>query len=134
MAYFKQYHANGTTEIDSDNPLDFGTLNKDDEEVSDFIKVVIKTVQDGAPDPLVSTGDTTVTITDGASTDYFQLAPDNEGVAGTPEAYGAALTITSAIDATTGVPYWVRRAAQTGESPAVLTDVTLDASGVVVPA
>ena len=135
MAYFTQYHADGTTEITSGAPLDFGTLNKDDEDVSDWLKVIVKADAD-----LESSGDSTVTPVDtvGATEDYFQLAAFTAGdtvePAATPGAYGAPLTIAATIDDTTGVPYWVRRKSVTGESPATITDGILRVTGTVVPA
>jgi hypothetical protein len=132
MAYFKVYDASGN-EVTSGNPLDFGTLNRDDEEVSSWLKGVI--VSD---DGLVSTGNTTVSVVDatgGDSSGLFQLAPDNAGSAdeGNAEAYGDDLTIAGAINDTTGVPFWARRKAGPAEEPVVDATAIVRVTGVVIP-
>lgn len=135
MAYFTVYDAT-PAEVTAQNPLDYGTLNRDIEEVSAWVLATVK-----ADSGLVSSGDTTVTVVDETgddSSDLFQLAAftegDTTGPAATPEAYGADLTIATAVDDTTGVSFWTRRKAGPAESPAVDTTAVVRVTGVVIPA
>ena len=134
MAYLKNYDSSGA-EVTVENPLDFGTLNRDDEEVSAWQYVTVK-----ADNGLKTSGSSITTVIDvtGAdSSDLFQLAAwtagDTSGPAATPAAYGADLTIAASIDDTTGVRYWIRRKAGPSEAPATDTTAITRTTGVVIP-
>ena len=135
MAYFKIYAANGTTEVTSGAPNNYGTLNRDDEQVSSWVLNVVK-----ADNGLKSSGNSTVTVIDSTGTDsssLFQLAAfttgDTSAPAATPAAYGDDLTISGVIDDTTGQKFWSRRKAGPAEEPATDTTAIIRVTGVVVP-
>jgi hypothetical protein len=130
MSYLAIYDSTGDL-IDAGNPLSVGPLSIDTEEVSAFVKMTVKTVQDGAPAALVTAADTTISVVDATgadSSDLWQLAPDNAGAAGTPVAYGADLVITAVVNATTGVVFWARRKAGAAETPSTDTTAVIHAA------
>jgi hypothetical protein len=115
----------GATRLTDLVPLEVGPLNADDDEVSEWIELVVK-----APANLESASDLVFGPT-GASAAKWQLAAwtsgDTTGPQATPEAYGSPLTIPGSagqIDDTTGVRFWVRAKATSGESASNDTSVS----------
>lgn len=78
-----------------------------------------------------SYGDTVISLA-GTSSTRWQMAPDNAGSAGTPEAYGDPLTISATIGESVGVAFWVRAKKVEGEPPSNDTSATISADGTAV--
>jgi len=134
MAYFTVYDGSDV-ERDGANPFDFGTLNRDTEEVSGW--QYGKVLTDAG---LESSGNVTVSAVDATGDDssgLFQLAAfttgDTTEPAATPEAYTIDLVSAETVDDTTGVGFWVRRKAGPAEAPATDTTAVIRVSGTVVP-
>lgn len=109
------------------SPIEIGQLNATNNEVSTDQKLAIR-----CDTGYTTSGDTTITPT-GTTAAKWALAPDNAGAAGTYGAYGAALTISSAIDATNTI-FWVKAKATSDESPSNDVSVSLQVSATVAAA
>ncbi len=137
MAYIHIYQgdvtsggADGTlvSEGAGDAPITIGPLKASVNEVSDPVKLAIR-----CDTGYITSGDVTITP-DGYSADKWALAPDSSGSAGTFGAYGAALTISSAIDATNTL-FWVKaKAANDEPNPANDISVNLAVAAVIAAA
>lgn len=139
MAYLIVNDSTATL-VDAGNPLSFGPLNRDDEEVSPWQYATVLT-DNGVGDPLVTSGNTTVNVVDATGPDssaLFQLAPwtagDTVAPQATPEAYGDPLVFATVVDNATGVNFWIRRKAGLTEEPGTDTTAVINISAVVVPA
>jgi len=106
------------------SPIIIGPLNATNNEVSTDQKLAIR-----CDTGYVTTGDTVITPT-GTTSAKWALAPDNAGSAGTYGAYGAALTLSSAIDATNTI-FWAKAKATSDESPVNDTAVALQTTATV---
>lgn len=93
------------------------TLNATNNEESSAIKLAVR-----CESGYTTSGNTTITPT-GTSSSKWALAPDNAGSPGTFGAYGAALTISSAIGATNQL-FWAKAKATSDETP--VNDATVD--------
>jgi len=105
-------------------PITVGPLNATDNEVSTDQKLAVR-----CDTGYVTSGDTTITPT-GTTAAKWALAPDNAGVAGTYGAYGAALTVSSVIDATNTI-FWAKAKATSDESPVNDVSVSLQVSALI---
>jgi len=105
-------------------PITVGPLNSTNNEVSTDQKLAIR-----CDTGYVTSGDTAITPT-GTTAAKWALAPDNAGVAGVYGAYGAALTISSAIDATNTI-FWAKAKSTSDESPVNDVSVSLQVSATV---
>ena len=125
MAYIKLFFASNDVQVSESptmtNAVEF-TLRADQDEVGSYIKLYAL-----ADDGYVCT--TVVVTPTGTSAAKWQLAPDNSGSPGTPEAYGDPIALGTVGD-TTKVNFHVRAKATSDESPANDTTVTLVVSGV----
>jgi len=108
-------------------PITVGPLNSTNNEVSTDQKLAIR-----CDAGYTTSGDTTITPT-GTTAAKWALAPDNAGAAGTYGAYGAALTISSAIDATNTI-FWTKAKSTSDESPVNDVSVSLQVSATVAAA
>lgn len=111
--------------INGSTPLTFGPLNADENEVSAGKAVVVKT-----PSGFVSSGNCVIDAT-GTSDAKYQLSSTSD-FTGAP-AYGASLTVTG-IDASTGVTFYVRAKAVSGETAQTDASVSFAITGEVVAA
>lgn len=119
MAYIHVYQGTVTTGGVDGNLVSEGgtgtspisvTLNATNNQVSSPIKLAIR-----CDTGYVTSGNTTITPT-GTSSTKWALAPDNGGVAGTFGSYGAALTVSSVINATNTI-FWAEAKATSDEIP-----------------
>ena len=112
--------ADGTlvSEGDGSSPITLGPLNATSNEESSALKLGIR-----CETGYVTAADVVITPT-GTTAAKWALAPDNGGTPGTFGAYGAALTITSVINATNTI-FWAKAKATSGETPANDTSVDL---------
>ena len=111
--------------IDADNKLTVGPLNADEDEVSGWFDITVKL------DTGYESNSDLVVGPDGTSAAKWQMAEwtsgDTTAPQATPEDYGADLTIggeAGEIDDSTGVVFWVRAKATSGESAANDTSVS----------
>jgi hypothetical protein len=99
-------------------PIDFGSLDLYENEVSDPVKLAIR-----CNSGFKSAAGTTITPT-GTSASKIALAPDNSGSPGTWGSYGAALTFGSEIP-DSNVVFWAKAKAVDTETPSNDTSVNL---------
>lgn len=93
-------------------PITVGPLNATSNEESGAVKLAIR-----CDAGYVTTGNTTITPT-GTTAVKWALAPDNAGVPGVFGAYGASLTIATAVDATNTI-FWAKAKATADEADPV---------------
>jgi hypothetical protein len=126
MAYIHMYTgsvtAGGTdgtaiSENTGASPLSVGPLLASSNEVSSAIKMAVR-----CDAGYLTVGNTTITPT-GTTAAKWALAPDSAGSPGAFGAYGAALTVSSVINATNTI-FWVRAKATSDENP--VNDVSVD--------
>ena len=107
------------------SPIESGMIDvpASDYQDGDWIKLAArcdagyKTVENGGKHASIS-------IVDSTSVTMWQLAPDDEGQAGTPQSWGAALDFTSEIGATNTI-FWARARAASTEEPVNDTSVQI---------
>ena len=130
MAYISLFFAVDDTQVSAPptltNSVEF-TLRADQNEVGDWVRLYA----------LADTGyectGVEVAIDDSTSVTQWQLAPDVDGSAGTPEAYGSPLTLGTVGD-TTKVYFHVRAKASDTEDPVDDASVTLEVTGIAAAA
>jgi len=71
-----------------------------------------------------------ISIVDSAGVTLWQLAPDNSGQAGTPEAWGDPLDFSTKIGATNKI-FWVRARVASTEEPANDTSVDIQVAATI---
>ena len=125
MAYIKLFFASNDVQVSESptltNAVEF-TLRADQNEVGSYVKLYAL-----ADNGYACTG--VVVTPTGTTAAKWQLAPDDGGNPGTPEAYGDPLTL-GAVGDTTKVHFHVRAKATEDEEPANDTSVTLNVTGV----
>lgn len=125
MAYIKIFFAADDVQVSeaptTTHAVTF-TLRADQNEVGSWVKLY------GLADNGYVVTETTVTPT-GSTEDKWQLAPDDGGNPGTPEAYGAPLDLGEVGD-TTKVYFHVRAKATDDEEPVNDVTVTLEVEGI----
>lgn len=133
MAYIHVYKNNPTaggtdgqqvSEGDGSNPVIVGPLNATNNEESAPIKLAVR-----CEAGYTTSGDTTITPT-GTTAAKWALAPDNGDAPGAWGAYGAALTISTAIVATNTL-FWAKAKATSDETPTNDASVKLQVAAVI---
>ncbi|RJQ27921.1 MAG: hypothetical protein C4589_07565 [Peptococcaceae bacterium] len=132
MAHIHVYQSDGTTQISEGsgtNPIQF-TLNATNNEEGTPVKFSVK-CETGKQ---ITSAGVTITIINNSSSGRelkWALVPDNAGSPGAFNAYGASLTLSGVIDATTGKAFWVKAKAVSGEGPENDANVDLKVEGTV---
>ncbi|MDF2884265.1 MAG: hypothetical protein K0R54_4832 [Clostridiaceae bacterium] len=113
------------SEGNESNPLTIGPLNASNNEESAPVKVALR-----CDSGYVSSGNTVITP-QGTTNAKWALAPDNAGAAGSFGEYGAAFTISSAINSTNTI-FWVKAKTSSDEAPSNDDSVNLNVQTIIV--